>query len=259
MSSAGSGGLMGPGLTLCDSFIVTGDPTAATGATWTYQSTDEGVEYSLEGVLFSPPGEGPFPAVEIHHGKDGSIKNYTPSVARVMVTWGLVAIGTQYTHAPDADDEGNLPDGPDGASNENIERARKTYDLLDCLGTVDMTRVATHGHSMGAFINAQLVGTYPGLFAVASHTAGGTSAGPNATREDAAEQIVTPYSIHHGDIDMTVGIVQDQALSDILLANGVDYEFFTYVGYDHPDIPLDETMFERVRTWYEAHGVLTPN
>src|SRR5690348_933744 len=87
MSTAGSGGLMEPGPTECDSFVVTGDPTSTTGATWTYQSTDNAVEYSLEGVLFSPPGDGPFPAVEIHHGKDGSIKNYTPTVAKTMVTW----------------------------------------------------------------------------------------------------------------------------------------------------------------------------
>src|SRR5690349_6097754 len=98
----------------CAAFAVTGNPRTATGATWTYQSTDQGVRYALEGVLFTPPtGSGPFPGVVVSHGKGGTPRGYSATISRTFVGWGLAAIGTMYTHAPDAEDLGNAPDGAD--------------------------------------------------------------------------------------------------------------------------------------------------
>ena len=59
----------------CTAFVVSGDPHSQLGATWTYDSTDDGVRYVLEGVLFTPPGDGPFPAVVLSHGKGGTPRN----------------------------------------------------------------------------------------------------------------------------------------------------------------------------------------
>jgi hypothetical protein len=58
-----------------------------------------------------------------------------------MVTWGLVVIGPEYTHALAPDGSTGLPAGGDGASAANVSRARKARQLLSCLGYVDMTRV----------------------------------------------------------------------------------------------------------------------
>jgi dienelactone hydrolase len=173
-----------------------------------------------------------------------------------MVGWGLVAIGTMYTHAPDAEDLGNAPDGADGASTANVQRAKKTHDLLTCVGGVDLTRVAAHGHSMGAFVTGQVLGTYPNDFRAASHTAGGVSDGPNATKRAAAEQIVTPYQLHHGDADQVVALFQDQTLDGILAANGTPHVLHVYPGYDHQRITFDPVMLSRVRSWYQTQGVL---
>ena len=233
-----------------------GDPRATAGATWTYRSTDTGVRYALEGVLFAPAGAGPFPAVLVSHGKGGTPRGYSATVARTMVGWGLVAIGPMYTHAPDVDDLGNLPDGADGASPANIQRAHKTLELLSCVGGVDLARVAAHGHSMGAFVTGQLLGTHTADVRAASHTAGGVSDGPNATKRAAAERIVTPYQLHHGDADRVVALIQDQTLDRILTANGVPHELHVYAGYDHGRIAFDAGMFARVRVWYQRHGVL---
>lgn len=104
----------------CPAFVVSGNPRAAGGATWTYRSTDQGVLYSMEGVLFVPSTPGPYPAVVVSHGKGGTPRGYSATIARTMVGWGMVAIGPMYTHAPDADDAGNAPDGPDGASTANV-------------------------------------------------------------------------------------------------------------------------------------------
>jgi dienelactone hydrolase len=240
----------------CTAFVVTGNPRSSTGATWTYRATEQGVRYALEGVLFVPSGTGPFPAVVISHGKGGTPRGYSATVARTMVGWGLVAIGTMYTHAPDAEDLGNAPDGPDGASQANVQRAHKTRDLLTCVGGVDLTRVAAHGHSMGAFVTGQVLGTFPSDFRAASHTAGGVSDGPNATKRDAAERIVTPYQLHHGDADQVVALALDQTLAGILAANGTPHQLHVYAGYSHQQIAFDALMFSRVRSWYQTHSVL---
>lgn len=242
----------------CSAFVVAGDPHSPAGALWTYQSTDLGVAYALEGILFVPAGGGPFPGVVVSHGKGGTPYAYSANVARVMVGWGMVAIGTMYTHAPDAQDAGNLPDGPDGASDANVARANKARELLSCVDGVDMNYLAAHGHSMGAFVTGQLLGRYTGIFRAASHTAGGVSQGPNATTPAAAQGIRTPYQLHHSASDTTVALIQDQTLAQILAGNGVPHALYVaeYPRYTHAQIALDPGMLERVRGWYQAYGVL---
>lgn len=241
----------------CSAFVVSGNPRTANGANWTYRSTDQGVLYSMEGILFVPNTAGPFPAVVVSHGKGGTPRGYSTTIARTMVTWGLVVIGPMYTHAPDADDAGNAPDGPDGASTANVQRAHKARELLACVAGVDTARVAAHGHSMGAFVTGQILGTFPSDFRAASHTAGGVSAnGPNATKPAAAQLIVTPYQLHHGDADQVVNIALDQQLDSILTANGVSHQFHVYAGFDHAQMAFDPTMLSRVRSWYRTWGVL---
>ena len=130
-------------------FLLTGDPTSANGATWTYQATTGGVTYDLQGILFKPAGTGTFPAVIVSHGAGGNANGYSRTIARTMVAWGLVVMATNYTHA------GNAPVGSPGtaadpgASTANIARARQLVELLRGLGYVDMNRIALHGHSMG--------------------------------------------------------------------------------------------------------------
>ena len=241
----------------CSAFVVSGNPRGVNGANWTYRSTDQGVLYSMEGVLFVPSTAAPYPAVVVSHGKGGTPRGYSSNIARTMVTWGMVAIGPMYTHAPDADDAGNAPNGADGASTANVQRAHKARELLACVSGVDTARVAAHGHSMGAFVTGQILGTHTGDFRAASHTAGGVSAtGPNATKPAAAQQIVTPYQLHHGDADQVVNIGLDRELDRILTANGVTHQFHVYAGFDHAQIAFNATMLSRVRSWYSTHGVL---
>jgi dienelactone hydrolase len=242
----------------CAAFVVTGNPQSQLGANWTYDSTDDGVRYVLEGVLLTPAAAGPFPAVVLSHGKNGTPRGYSANIARTMVTWGMVAIATMYTHAPDAQDAGNEPQGPDGASEANVQRAHKARDLLSCLGTVDMARVAAHGHSMGAFVTGQLLGRHPADFLAASHTAGGAGPGPNATRPEVAALIETPYALHHSDTDMVVPLVLDRALAGILAASGTRHQLYSgpYHGLSHEQMAANPMMLLRVYRWYTRHGVL---
>lgn len=245
-----------PAIVNCAAFTVAGDPTATAGARWTYRSVDAGLEFRLSGVLFKPAANGPFPAVVVSHGYGGSAASYSSNVARIMRGWGMVAIATNYTHA-NAPAFEELPQGDLGASDANVARAHKARDLLSCLGDVDLHRVAAHGHSMGAFVTAQMLGTHPGDFAAASHTAGGaTESGPNATRLVTAARIRTPYQLHHGDADTVVDVSLDRALSDVLTTSRTVHELYVHPGYSHDAIATDAAMLERVRDWYRAKGVL---
>jgi dienelactone hydrolase len=240
----------------CPAFMVSGDATSQAGARWTYSSTDDGVEYALSGVMFAPLGSASVPGVVVSHGFGGSASGYSSQIARTMRDWGMVAIATHYTHAPDSIDAGSLPQGDDGASVANVQRAHKARDLLSCVARVDMTRLAAHGHSMGAFVTGQLLGTWPGDFRAASHTAGGANdGGPNATRTAVAAAIRTPYQLHHGDADSVVNISLDRTLDGILAGSGTPHVLFVYPAYTHEQMALDTTMLARVRDWYATHGV----
>jgi len=236
-----------------------GDPESAQGATWTYRDTMDGVAFDLQGILLKPRGAGPFPAVVISHGAGGNATGYSRAVATDMVQWGLVCIATNYTHA------GGVPRGAPGgiieagASHANVLRAHAAYEILRSLGYVNMTRVAAHGHSMGAFVTTALVGAYPNDFLVASHTAGGVSAGgalidAAAPIEQQARTIRAPYQMHHGDADTVVTLGLDQRLAGILLKVGVPYELHVYPGAEHNDLSRNPVVLARIRTWYATHG-----
>lgn len=242
-------------------FVITGNPEASGGATWTFRDTVAGVFYDLAGVLYKPPGPGPFPAVILSHGSEGSAAFLASLLAPTMVGWGggLVCIATNYTHA------GGVPIGAPGdasqpgASHANVLRAHMTHELLKRLGYVDMTRVALHGHSMGAYVDVAVAGAYPGDFRVASHTGGGVRpsfivAGP-APSPAQASGVTTPYQMHHGDADSTVPLSYDQRFDSLLTALGVDHQLYVYAGESHLQVRTDTAMLARVQAWYATHGM----
>jgi dienelactone hydrolase/chitodextrinase len=256
--STNGGGGSGDGQSTCsgnmNNFKVTGDPTSNGGASWTYVSTEGGISYNLKGILYKPTGNGPFPGVIVSHGKGGT----APAEAAVKFKgWGAVAIGTNYTHSSDTS---GSPTGEDGASTANLQRAHKLWDILCGLGYVKMNKMGAHGHSMGAFVTAALVGSYPNDFMVASHTAGGVSdsKSPTWTTSTQAKGIKIPYSAHHGDADTVVPLKDDEALDGILTANLVKHELVVYQNYTHPDVRTDPAVLEAVRDWYEAQGFFDP-
>jgi dienelactone hydrolase len=238
-------------------FVLTGDPASANGATWTYRDTVQGIIYDLAGILFKPAGTSKFPAVVLSHGHGSNVTYFSTPMAKDMRTWGLVCIGTNYTHA------GGVPIGSPGdttepgASTANILRARKCIDILNSLGYIDTTRIAAHGYSMGAFVTAAFVGTYPKLFRVASHGGGGVNDGRLAwTKMAQAEGITVPYQINHAGADSTVPLPDDQRLDSLLQARGVQHQIYIYPGFSHTGLTFDTTFLSRVRTWYTAHGLI---
>jgi dienelactone hydrolase len=240
-------------------FVVSGNAESPGGATWTFRGTVNGVAYDLAGVLLKPPGAGPFPAVVLSHGSEGNAAFFTSLIGPTMVQWGLVCIATNYTHATGVPIGAPGDAGQPGASQANVLRAHMTHELLRRLGYVDMSRVALHGHSMGAYLDVATAGAYPADFRVASHTGGGVRpafivSGP-APSPDQALGIRIPFQMHHGDADATVPLSYDVRLDSLLTAMAIDHQLVVYPGEDHLTVRLDPNMLARVHDWYAAHGM----
>lgn len=238
-------------------FKVTGDPTSSAGATWTYESRDEGVDYKLNGMLFKPAGQGPFPAVLISHGQGATANLYGTKIGAEMVKWGLVCLAPNYTFAGQKRGEG-APGAADWHvcnATDNLKRVRKCLDILGALGYVDTKRVAVHGHSMGAFLTVAIAGAFPDEIRAASHTAGGDQ----SYNKELSTKVRAPYSIHHGDADTSVSITCDKRFEATLKQGKVEYEFHVYPGFAHRQTSTNELVLKRVRDWYAKHGVLSGN
>ena len=242
------------------------DPKSAEGATWTYQGQDsDGTIYNLKGALLVPEGladsQAGFPAVILNHATGGSAINIATNHGQRMRDWGMVAISVNLTHAGSELIENETPGsfGNDlGASNANIARARKCFDILSSLGIVDMNRLATHGHSRGAFVTGGLAGKYSNLLRAASHTSGGI----DESRSDdgfispaLANNITVPYQLHHGSEDKVVPLEAGQRLANTLENNGIEYEIWVYEGKKHNIASLPDVL-TRIKSWYIKHGVL---
>lgn len=239
-------------------FTISGDPESADGATWTFQGRVDRVKYDLTGVLLKPTGDGPFPAVVLSHGAQGSAAMIARTVGRTMRDWGLVCIAVNYTHATGVPIGSPGDERDRGASRGNVERAHMAHDLLARLGYVDMGRVALHGHSMGAYLSAAAASRYPTDFRVASTTGGGIRpdrffAGPAPSSSDVSG-IRIPFQLHHGDADETVPVDYDERFAGVLLSHGVPHELYLYPG-GHLAPRSNPLMFERVRAWYQKYGM----
>lgn len=240
-------------------FVISGNPESPGGATWSFRGVVDGTTYDLTGVLLKPAGPGPFPAVILSHGSDGSAALLASLLGPTMVQWGLVCIGTNYTHSTGvpigAPGDATQP----GASDANVLRAHMAFELLGRLGYVDMSRVALHGHSEGAYVDVALAGAYPNAFRAASQTGGGVRpafivAGPAPTISEASG-IRVPYQMHHGELDTTVPLSYDQRFDSLLTVTGVDHQLYVYPGEDHLQVRTDPAMLARVQAWYAAHGM----
>jgi len=244
---------------VCSKFIISGNPENQTnGATWKYQSTDNGIVYDLQGILFKPLGNGPFPVVLINHGTGGNVASYSKSIAKEMVQWGYVCIAVNYTHSTGVPCglPGTCAETEWGARSANLLRGKKCLELVACLSYADTSCFLAFGHSRGAFVTTGLTAAFPGLFNAVAHTAGGVSddAGSSTATIAQAGQITTPYQMHHGASDVIVDLAWDQTLASVLTQHNVPNQLYTYPGYSHSDVRFATLMFARTKAWFAQYG-----
>lgn len=238
---------------------ITGNPENATGATWTYQQTINGIVYDLQGKLFKPVGSGPFPSIIINHGTGGSVNTYSKNASLEMVTWGFVCISTNYTHSGGVPcgSPGDCVDAEFGASPNNFLRAMKCWDILASLSYTNTNCISTFGHSRGAFLTIGLMGTYPDKFICAGHTAGGIGHPTDFSFPTTAmaNGVTKPYISHHGEADTVVLPQYDLNFNNELATNNVTHEYYTYPTFSHSQMALDALMFSRTKTFFQTYGI----
>jgi dienelactone hydrolase len=225
-----------------------------TGNTFTYDAPDG----QVTGIIRIPSGSGPFPAVLISHGKTGTAEGFSLNHANVLVNWGFVCIGPNYTHVT----TDNPPDN-EGYCPENSRRARRCLEILADISSVDMTRVAAFGHSMGSFLTCGLSGEIPSQIKAACISAGGTTGTSDTGLASPATQevqgITAPFLMFHGTEDTTVRPVQSVNLQTILNGKSVPSKRLLYQGINHDIINSNvkgADIHAIMRAWFTQHGVL---
>lgn len=225
------------------------------GTSFTYDAPDG----QVTGIIRIPTGSGPFPAVLISHGKGGAAGGFSLQHANVLVNWGFACIGPNYTHqgsnSNPADNEGYCP--------ENSRRARRCLDILASASSVDISRLALFGHSMGSFLTGGLSGEIPAQIKAACISAGGTSGTTDAGFASPATQevqgITAPFLMFHGTADTTVPPSQSVNLRNILTGNGVPQKRLLYQGIGHDIVSTNVKQADIhaiMRAWFTLHGVL---
>jgi|GEM_PF-692606 Dienelactone hydrolase and related enzymes len=225
-----------------------------TANTFVYDAPDG----QVTGIIRKPAGPGPFPAVLISHGKGGNASGFSGPIAALMVQWGFVCIGPEYTHAG-----AGTTDDLEGYCPENSRRARRALEILATTPGVDMTRVAAIGNSKGAFLTTGFASEFPDAFRAVCITAGGTTGSNNTNFSSPAlseiQNITAPFLIFHGSIDTTVQPVQSANLASFLNSKGVTHRRILYQQIHHNLIQQGikrDDVFAIWQAWLTEHGVL---
>ena len=210
-----------------------------TGNNWTYAVAGQP---TITGILHTPSGTGPFPAVIISHGYGGAATGFSRTKAYEMVTWGYVCIG------PDYNEGGNYV-----SDIESLRRARACLDILESLSTVDDARISAYGNSMGAFGTIRLCNNEPTRVRAAAITAGGIFSASEA------QNIVTPFLILHGSSDGTVPPALSALLETTLDQRSIINERILYPGVGH-NLHNDRAaeVYTEIHDWFNLYNVPAP-
>jgi len=223
------------------------------GDRWTCEANGQ----PLQGILVKPEGQGPFPAIIISHGMGANAEIFALPKAREFVKWGLVCIGTNYTHAERQAREGDR--SRFGASPENVRRALACVEILRSLPYVDAKRVCAYGNSMGAFLTIGLCAEAPDRIRAAAISAGGVTptAGFAAPTPEAAAKVQTPFLILHGSDDPVVPPERSALFKEILDKNHVPNERHLFDGLGH-NVHRDKAqdVYRLMQDWFTKYGVL---
>jgi dienelactone hydrolase len=246
--------------------VSTGAPSFTfswTGTNFTYSDAQR----SFTGIMLKPAGNGPFPAVIIHHGAGGTATGYSLPKAREMSTWGMVCIAPTLTHA--AGGETNPVNM--GFCPENLARTAACLDVLLALPYIETNRVAIFGHSMGAFATIGDAAALSGRFRAASITSGGIipdaagtgNAAPTVTE---TSPVHTPFIMFHCDADPVVPPMRSQLFQQVLDSNSVPNLRILYSSNSipnpanwhniHQDTAINADILTNTFQWFRNQGVL---
>ena len=189
------------------------------------------------GALIVPDQPGPFPAVIVLHGSEGSVR-YSKDVARRLAQKGFVALALCYFGCPQT---------PTSLENINVEYVIRAVDYLKSRPDVRPEAITLLGLSRGAEL-ALIVGALdPDVHAVISvmgvpwvfggYPSGGTAwlyqGQPLPFRNIPVEQINGPVLVIHGERDTVWPVDSAYLVADRLAAHRHPYELAVYSDRGH--------------------------
>jgi carboxymethylenebutenolidase len=184
----------------------------------------------VSAYLCLPAGAGPWPAVVVLHGAEGSKLN--PGyrlIAQGLADAGFAALQVDYFSQTPGSGAFGVPPASDYEKDAPIW-LREIGDGVNYLQTrpeIDPQRIGLNGYSLGAFMALDAAMLDPRVKAVAEFYGGVI---PGLARN--LDQM-PPVLILHGDADSIVPVGYAYTLKALLSAHGRPYEIQIYPGAQH--------------------------
>jgi dipeptidyl aminopeptidase/acylaminoacyl peptidase len=213
---------------------------------------------------YSPPGDGPFPAILLLHGSNGKWSGWTYRTAAILAAHGFLAIPFGYSNGGNSWNAGNIIDVPLDRTAEALGALRASSFSGDKIGLYGVSRGAEHALLLASLMVRDGVAGLPDAIAV--HSAPDVVCGafdaktwrdsgdpgwqpwdparrawtwrgssddllPTTTIE--IERFEGPLFLSHGTQDTLWSVEMTRRLWDRLKRHGRNPEVHLYEGEDH--------------------------
>lgn len=205
-----------------------------------FEYTPEAEKPTIRGFVAWPDGEGPFPAVVVNHGSNGTAQSSMQRFAKVFLDGGYAVLAADLAHAR----------GGNRDPQETRRRLHACLAMLEKDTRVASGRIAMYGNSYGSFATLAML-SLSDKVKVAAFTGGGLPRREEDKVDLAA--IAAPLLILHGADDSTVPLRSAQGLKDALDAakKTVEMKVWEGVGHDLPEVRKDE-VFREILRFFDA-------
>jgi dipeptidyl aminopeptidase/acylaminoacyl peptidase len=118
------------------------------------------------GSGYSPPGDGPFPAILLLHGSGGRWSGWTYRTAAIFAAHGFLAIPFGYSNGGNAWNAGNIVDVPLDRTVEALATLRAHSLSSGRIGLYGVSRGAEHALLLASLMARDGIGPLPNAIAV---------------------------------------------------------------------------------------------
>jgi carboxymethylenebutenolidase len=175
--------------------------------------------------VFAPNSGGPYPAVIALHGSGGIREGWAAEPASLLASRGFSVFVLHYFERTDT------AWADDATIRHNFETWMKTIsDAITWAGnhaSVDASRVALLGFSLGGYLALSVAAVDPRVKAVVEYFGGL----PDELAEHANK--IAPTLILHGERDYTVPVSEAHKLKKLFEDTGTDFEMKLYPNAGH--------------------------
>lgn len=199
---------------------------------------------TVSGLLFKPPGEGPWPTVIVNHAGFGTAADFS-DVALIIRDKGYLVLNPDFRGSGESEGEHELAKG-------EVDDVINGIKYLKERGMVDDDRVALYGQSHGAAVSMLAAERYPGIKAVVEEA--GPSDAVGIYQVLATSKIPAGEQLYKQLLEM-VGGTPDQVPYEYYIRSPINFvkdmnaPVLLIHGAKDPLIPVDQaySMYDALR------------